>query len=78
MKEADQLRDAVVKQRSSDALFITFDHVGNALLEQGNIKQALATYEQIAAQHPKEAVHKVQLSQALLKVGLGEEARAAG
>ena len=73
--QAKALRDAVVKVRSSDPIFITFDHVGQALIASGKIKEGLAAYAQIASQHPKEALHKVQLAQALLNAGLGEQAR---
>jgi tetratricopeptide (TPR) repeat protein len=73
--QAKDLRDAVVKAREADAIFITFDNIGHALIAEGKIKEGLAAYQQIAAQHPKEALHKVQLAQALLAAGLGEQAR---
>ncbi len=77
VEEAKQLRDAVVKTMNRDAIFINFDHVGHALLAAGNVKGGLAAYDAIAAQHPKEALHKAQLARALLTAGLGESARAA-
>jgi tetratricopeptide (TPR) repeat protein len=73
--QAMELRDAVVRARNSDAIFITFDHVGHSLLLSGKIKEGLAAYEQVAALHPKEALHKVQLAEALLMAGLAEESR---
>lgn len=75
VEEGKQLRDAVVKALNRDAIFITFDHVGHSLIASGKVKEGLAAYEQVAAQHPKEAVHKAQLARALLNVGLGESAR---
>jgi tetratricopeptide (TPR) repeat protein len=75
VQQAKDLRDAVVKERNADPIFITFDHTGHSLISAGKIKEGLAIYRQIAAQHPKEALHKVQLAQALLTAGLGEEAR---
>jgi tetratricopeptide (TPR) repeat protein len=75
VQQAKNLRDAVVKAREADAIFITFDNVGYALISAGKIKEGLAAYRQIAAQHPKEALHRVQMAQALLKAGLGEQAR---
>jgi hypothetical protein len=74
--EARQLRDAVLKGRSADPIFISFDHVGNSLLSAGKIKEALAAYRQLAAQRPKEAIHEIQLADALLTAGLAERARA--
>src|SRR5205823_1057651 len=52
------------------------DHAGHSLIVAGKIKEGLAAYRQVATQHPKEALHKVQLAQALLSAGLGEQARA--
>jgi tetratricopeptide (TPR) repeat protein len=76
VQQAKDLRDEVVKARSADPISISFDNVGHSLISAGKIKEGLAAYRQIAAQHPQEALHKVQLSQTLLSVGLGEEARA--
>jgi len=75
VQQASDLRDAAVKARNSDPIYITFDNVGYALISAGKIKDGLATYRQVEAQHPKEALHKVQLAQALLTAGLGEQAR---
>jgi tetratricopeptide (TPR) repeat protein len=76
VQQAKDLRDAVLKARRADPIFITFDHVGHSLISAGKIKEGLAAYLQVAAQHPKESLHKVQLAQALLTAGLGEQARA--
>ena len=75
VQQAKDLRDAVLKARNVDPILITFDKVGHSLISAGKIKEGLAAYRQIAAQHPKEALHKVQLAQALLTAGLGEQAR---
>ena len=75
VQQAKDLRDAVLKARNADPIFITFDHVGHSLMSAGRIKEGLAAYRQVAAQHPKEALHQVQLAQALLTAGLGEQAR---
>jgi len=75
VEQARNLRDAVVKAREADPIFISFDNLGQSLIAAGKIKEGLAAYRQIAAQHPKEALHKVQLARALLSAGLGEEAR---
>ena len=75
VQQAKDLRDAVLKARDSDPIDITFDHVGHSLMSSGKIKEGLSAYRQIATQHPKEALHQVQLAQALLSAGLGEQAR---
>jgi tetratricopeptide (TPR) repeat protein len=76
VRQAQDLRDAVVKARNADPIYITFDSIGYALISAGKIKEGLAACRQLAAQHPREALHKVQMAQALLSAGLGEQARA--
>ena len=75
VQQAEALREVVVKERNVDPIFITFDHLGHSLLAAGKVKEGLAAYQQIVAQHPKDAIHKAQFAQALLTAGLGEEAR---
>jgi tetratricopeptide (TPR) repeat protein len=77
VQQAKELRDAVAKARSADAILIAFDHAGHALISAGKIKEGLAVYRQVTAQRPKEALQRTRLAQALLEVGLAEEARAA-
>ena len=73
--EAKALRDAVIKTRKSNPVMITFDQTGYALLAAGKTREALAAFRQLAAMHPKEALHKVQIARVLLDAGLAEEAR---
>ncbi|HEU4416490.1 MAG TPA: DUF3857 domain-containing protein [Candidatus Angelobacter sp.] len=75
VKEAEELRDEVVKFRKSDPILITFDQVGNSLITAGKIREGLAAYQQLVQLHPKEALHRIQLARALLGAGLGEKAR---
>jgi Flp pilus assembly protein TadD/transglutaminase-like putative cysteine protease len=75
VKEAAELRDAVVKARAADAIFVTFDQVAHSLIAAGKVKEGLAEYQQLARQHPKEALHRIQLARALLSAGLAEKAR---
>lgn len=74
-QQGQDLRTAVLKATSSDPIYITFESVGHSLLVAGKIKDGLAAYRELSAEHPREALHKVQLAQALLTAGLGEEAR---
>ena len=76
VKEAEVLRDAVVKARAADAIFITFDNIGHTLMAAGKVKEGLTVYRQLAAQRPKDALPRIQLAQALLSAGLAEKARA--
>lgn len=75
VQQAKDLREAVLKARAVDPIFVTFDNVGHSLISAGKIKEGLAAYREVAAQRPKEALHKVQLAQALITAGLGEQAR---
>lgn len=75
VQEGKELQTAVLKARSADPIFITFDSVGHSLFAAGKTREALAAYRQVAAIHPKEALHQVQLARALLSAGLGEESR---
>ena len=76
VEEGKKLRDAMLKAVEAEAIVVTFDQIGYALLNQGKVKESLATYQQLAAQHPKEALHKTQLAYAYLAAGLGDKARA--
>jgi tetratricopeptide (TPR) repeat protein len=75
--QAKDLRDAVLKARSADPIFVTFDNVGHSLVAAGKMKEGLAAYRQIAALQPKKALPEVRLARALLSAGLGEESRIA-
>jgi Flp pilus assembly protein TadD/transglutaminase-like putative cysteine protease len=75
VKEAEALRDAVVKARNADPIFISFDPIGNSLMAAGKIREGLAAYQQLAQQHPKQALYRMQLARALLSAGLAEKAR---
>jgi tetratricopeptide (TPR) repeat protein len=75
VQQAKDLREAVLRERNADPIAVIFDHIGHSLIAAGKIREGLTAYRQVAAQHPKEAPHKVQLAQALLTTGLGEQAR---
>ncbi|MGE5321493.1 MAG: hypothetical protein ACM3SW_01430, partial [Actinomycetota bacterium] len=73
--EAKALRDAIVRARKADPVFIAFDSVGRSLIAAGKVKEGLASYQKLIQLHPTEALHRIQLARALLSVGLGEQAR---
>ena len=74
-EETEEIRKAVRELERRDAIMITFDNTGHALLTDGKIAEALKQYEDVAAQHPKEALHRSQVAQAFLEAGLCETAR---
>ncbi len=74
--EGRLLRDEIVKARQADPIFIAFDQIGSSLLSAGKVKEALAADQQLVTLHPKEALQRVRLADALLTAGMGERARA--
>ena len=73
--EVRGLRKAVQKLQKSDPILIGFDQTAHALITSGKTAEGLRAYEEMAALHPKEALHRVQVARALLDAGLGEKAR---
>lgn len=74
-EEFANLRDACVKLQEGEAIKVTFAQVGEAYLTAGDYGKALTEFRRLANQHPKEALHRIQISRALLNAGLGEAAR---
>jgi transglutaminase-like putative cysteine protease/tetratricopeptide (TPR) repeat protein len=73
--EAEEVRSKVVEMRNGEAIAIYFEPIAQALLNQGKYSEAFHEYRGLIAQHPKEAVHHLQIAQALLMAGMGETAR---
>lgn len=74
--EADDLRNGVARVREGDPILLYFDPVAETFLNQGKVRQALRSYRDLIALHPTEAVHHLQLAQALLSADMGDAARA--
>ena len=58
------------------AIFVNFEPEGEALLREGKVKEALASYRSLIATHPNEPVHHLQVARVLMQAGMGEAARA--
>jgi hypothetical protein len=76
VSEATELRNKVVQLISGEPILIYFEPVGQTLVSQGKVREALQSYRELIALHPKEAVHHLQIAAVLLTAGLGEAARA--
>ena len=73
--EATELRNRVAELAAGEAILIKFQPLGRVLQEEGKMRESFQAYHDLIAQHPKEAVHHLQLAQALLESGMGEAAR---
>lgn len=73
--EATELRNKVAELTAGPPLLIAFEPEGEALLRENKVREALASYRGLIAKHPNEAVHHLQLANALLQAGMGEAAR---
>jgi tetratricopeptide (TPR) repeat protein/transglutaminase-like putative cysteine protease len=74
--EATELRNKVAELEGGSAIVVNFEPLGQALLHQGKVRDALAAYRSLIALHPDKAVHHLQLASVLLEAGMGESARA--
>lgn len=74
--EATELRNKVAELVAGPAILVNFESQGAALLHQGKVGEALASYRSLIALHPNAAVYHLQLANALLEAGMGEAARA--
>ena len=73
--EAKDLRNKVAELSEGDAILINFEPRASALLQQGKLRESFATYRSLIAQHPKEALHHLQIARAFLNAGMGDAAR---
>ncbi|MBV8519125.1 MAG: DUF3857 domain-containing protein [Acidobacteria bacterium] len=73
--EFEETRKAIVAASKSDAVILGFDSLGWTKLTNGDIGGALAEFRKLAALHPKEARHHVQIARAYFGGGMGEVAR---
>jgi tetratricopeptide (TPR) repeat protein len=76
VSEATELRTRVADLMSATAILVNFEPLGQALLHQGKVADALAAYHGLIVRHPDDAVHHLQLASVLLEAGMGESARA--
>ena len=74
--EATELRNKVADIIAGPAILINFEPQAEVLLREGKVREALASYRSLVAQHPTEAVHHLQVAKVLLDAGMGEAARA--
>ncbi len=64
-----------LKALAKSPIFVVFAHEGEVLLADGRIRQALQTFQQLAAGHPNSPKQHVRVARALLTARLGMAAR---
>lgn len=69
------LRKAVLELNKEDGVIVGFDQDGSKLIAEGKTREALAANRALMGQHPKEAIHHVQMAYTLLAAGVGDQAR---
>jgi len=73
--EATALRNEIADLINGPAILVNFEPQGAALLREGKVKEALASYRALIALNPNAAVHHLQVADVLLEAGMGEAAR---
>lgn len=73
--EATALRNKVAELVNGPAILVNFEPRAEALLREGKVREALASYRSLVALHPQEPVHHLQVAEVLLNAGMGEAAR---
>jgi tetratricopeptide (TPR) repeat protein/transglutaminase-like putative cysteine protease len=75
VSEATDLRNKVVQLMAGEPILVYFEPIGQTLLSQGKVREALQSYRALITLQPKEPVHHLQIAEVLLTAGLGEAAR---
>ena len=76
VSEATEMRNQVALVRTGGPVVIYFEPVGQALLAEGKVQEALQSYHNLIALHPQESIYHLRLAETLLAAGMGETARA--
>ncbi|HYM62870.1 MAG TPA: DUF3857 domain-containing protein [Thermoanaerobaculia bacterium] len=73
--ELEEMRKSIKEIRDSKPIIIGFDEIGQLRLNEGDVGAALGEFRKLAALHPAEARHHVEIARALLVGGMGDAAR---
>ena len=75
--EFEQTREKVTQFSKENPILIVFDHIGEKLLAEGDYRGSIDYLKAISAREPEKEIHLIRLADALLKAGLGLDARLA-
>ena len=73
--EVEETRKALSEVANANAVIVGFDSAGWARLNAGDIRGAIEEFRRLAALHPKEARHRVQVGRAYFVGGMAEASR---
>jgi tetratricopeptide (TPR) repeat protein len=71
----ETMRKEVAAVDSEKAFLLMFDQTGRKLLDAGEVGKAVAEFRRLSDMHPKDALHHIDVANALLAGGMGEAAR---
>ncbi len=74
-EEFTAMRQGVLALVEEDALLVELEHVGEAHLAAGEIREALTEFDRLIAAAPERALPHARRARALLEAGLGAAAR---
>ncbi len=76
-EEFEKTKKAVIEFAKSKPVLLVFDHIGEKLLAEGDYRGSIDYMKAISNQEPEKEIHQIRLADALLKAGLGLDARRA-
>jgi uncharacterized protein DUF3857/transglutaminase superfamily protein len=71
----EEMRKKLGEISNEKAYLLYFDQIGRKYLDAGEVGKAVAEFRRLAALHPAEALHHVDVAKALLAGGMGAAAR---
>lgn len=73
--EATEMAEKIAEAKEAQPIFIQFEPKAIALFNEGKVRESFQANRDLIALHPKEALHHLQMANALLASGLGLSAR---
>jgi tetratricopeptide (TPR) repeat protein/transglutaminase-like putative cysteine protease len=73
----ESTREKVITFSKSNPILLVFDHIGEKLLTEGDYRGSIDYLKNISKLEPDNEIHLIRLADALLKAGLGLDARKA-
>ncbi|MCK5201176.1 MAG: hypothetical protein KAR21_22635, partial [Spirochaetales bacterium] len=75
--EFESTKEEVIRFSKENPILIVFDHIGEKLFAEGDYRGSIDYLKAISNREPEKEIHLIRLAEALLKAGLGLDARLA-